>query len=94
MGNPVPADDLAFQLVDAAMEGVGIRVGQMMETEAAREPEEEKPKRKSLSTEDLRKKCSWWPSGGGKEEQPAPLIDVKAGEEDSATLQVVRSTKL
>jgi hypothetical protein len=75
-----------FSWMDAAMEGVGVRIGQMMETEAAREPEEEKPKRKSLSMEDLRRKYSWWPSAGSKEEQPAPLIDVKAGEEDGATL--------
>ncbi len=27
-----------FSWVDAAMEGVGVRVGQMMETEATREP--------------------------------------------------------
>jgi hypothetical protein len=83
-----------FSWMDAAMEGVGVRVGQMMETDAAWEPEEEKPKRKSLSMEDLRKKYSWWLSGGGKEEQPAPLIDVEAGEEDGATMRVVRSTKL
>ncbi len=83
-----------FSWMDAAMEGVGVRVGQMMETEAAREPEEERPKRKSLSMEDLRRKYSWWPSGGGKEEQPAPLIDVEAGEEDGATLRGVKSTKL
>ncbi len=61
-----------FSWMDAAMEGVGVRVGQMMETEAAREPEEERPKKRSLSLEDLRKKYSWWPSRGGKEEQPAP----------------------
>ncbi len=83
-----------FSWVEAAMEGVGVRVGQMMETEATREPEEEKPKRRSLSMEDLRRKYSWWLNGGGKEEQPAPLIDVEAGEEDSATLRAVKSTKL
>jgi hypothetical protein len=44
--------------------------------------------------EDLRRKYSWWPSGGGKEEQPAPLIDVEAGEEDGATLRGVKSSKL
>ncbi len=43
-----------FSWMDVAMEGVGARVRQMMETEAAREPEEEKPRRKSLSMEDLR----------------------------------------
>jgi hypothetical protein len=83
-----------FSWMDAAMEGVGVRVGQMMETEAAREPEEEKPRRKSMSLEDLRKRYSWWSNGGGKEGQPGPLIDVEAGEEDSAALRVVRSTKL
>ncbi len=83
-----------FSWMDAAMEGVGIRVGQMMESEAARDPEEEKPKRKSLSMEDLRRKYSWWPSGGGKEEQPTPLIDVEAGEEDGAALRGIKSTKL
>ncbi len=56
-----------FSWMDAAMEGIGVRVGQMMETEAARELEEERPNRKSLSMEDLRRKYSWWPSGGGKE---------------------------
>jgi hypothetical protein len=66
----------------------------MMETEAAREPEEEKPRGKSMSLEDLRKRYSWWPNGSSKEGQPGPLIDVEAGEEDSASLKVVRSTKL
>jgi hypothetical protein len=85
---------LPFSWMDTAMEGVGVRVGQMMETKAAQVPEEEKPRRKSMSLEDLRKKYSWWPNGGGKEGQPGPLIDVEAGEEDGATLRVVRSTKL
>jgi hypothetical protein len=44
--------------------------------------------------EDLRRKYSWWPNGGGREGQPAPLIDVEAGEEDSAALRGVKSTKL
>jgi hypothetical protein len=83
-----------FSWMDAAMEGVGVQVGQMMETEPDREPEEERPKRKSLSMEDLRKKYSWWPSGGGKEEQPAPLIDVEVGEEDGVALRGVKCTKL
>ncbi len=71
-----------FSWMDAAMEGVGERVGVMMETEATREPEEERPRRKSLSMEDLRRKYSWWPNGG-REGQPAPLIDVEAGGEDT-----------
>jgi hypothetical protein len=61
-----------FSWMDAAMEGVGDRVGQMMETEAAREPEEEKPKRRSLSMEDLRRKYSWWPNGGGQGRTACP----------------------
>jgi hypothetical protein len=84
-----------FSWMDAAMEGVGIRVGQMMESEATRLlEEEEKPKRKSLSMEDLRRKYSWWPNGGSKEEQPAPLIDVETGEGDGAVLRGIKSTKL
>ncbi len=47
-----------------------------------------------MSPEDLRKRYSWWTNGSGKEGHPGPLIDVEAGEEDSATLKVVRSTKL
>jgi hypothetical protein len=46
-----------------------------------------------MSLEDLRKRYSWWPNGGSKKGQPGPLIDVEAGEEDSATLKAVRSTK-
>ncbi len=78
----------------AAMEGVGERVREMMETEATREPEEERPKRRSLSMEDPRRRYSWWPNGGGREGQTAPLIDVEAGEEDSAALGGVKGTKL
>jgi hypothetical protein len=83
-----------FSWMDAAMEGVGMWVGQMMESEATWDPEEERPKRKSLSMEDLRRKYSWWPSGGSKEEQPAPLIDVEAGEGDGVALCGIKSTKL
>jgi hypothetical protein len=83
-----------FSWMDAAMEGVGERVGEMMETEATREPDEERPKRRSLSMEDLRRKYSWWPNGGGREGQPAPLIDVEAGEGDCAALRGIKSTKL
>jgi hypothetical protein len=80
-----------FSWMDAAMEGVGVRVGEMMETEATREPEEERPKRRSLSMEDLIRKYSWWPNGGSREGQPAPLIDVEAGEEDGAALHGSRA---
>jgi hypothetical protein len=83
-----------FSWVDAAMEGVGVQVGQMMETKAAREPEEEGTRKKSMSLKDLRKRYSWWPSGSGKEGSPGPLIDVEAGEGESATLKVGKSTRL
>jgi hypothetical protein len=80
--------------MDTAMEGVGERVGQMMETEADREPKEEKSRRRAISMEDLRRKYSWWPSGGSKEGQPASLIDVEAGEGEGAALRGIKSTKL
>ncbi len=81
-----------FSWVDAAMEGVGERVGQMMENEADREPEEERPKRKALSMEDLRRNYSWWPSGNGKE--PVALIDMEAMDGEGAALRGIKSTKL
>ncbi len=74
------------------MEGVGERVGQMMETEADREPEEEKSRRRTLSMEDLRRKYSWWPSDERREGQSGSLIDVEAV--DSIALKAVKSTKL
>ncbi len=55
---------------------------------------EAKEEERSLSMEDLRRKYSWWPNGGGKEEQPVPLIDVEAGEGDGAALHGIKSTKL
>jgi hypothetical protein len=81
-----------FSWVDASMEGVGERVSQMMENEADREPEEEKPRRKALSIEDLRRKYSWWPNGSGKE--PVALIDMEAMDGEGATPQGIKSTKL
>ncbi len=81
-----------FSWMDAAMEEVGERVGQMMENEADREPEEEKPRRKALSMEDLRRKYSWWPSGSGKE--PVTLIDMEAMDGEGATPRGIKSTKL
>jgi hypothetical protein len=84
-----------FSWVDSAMGGVGDRVGEMMEAEADREPEREKPKRRALSMEDLRKKYSWWPSGSSNSGEPIALIDMGAmsGAEDSAR-GVVKSTNL
>ncbi len=63
--------------MDAAMEGVGERVGQMMENEADREPEEERPRRWAISLKDLRRKYSWWP-GGSSGKEPIALIDMEA----------------
>ncbi len=83
-----------FSWMDAAMEGVGERVGQMMETKADREPDEEKPKRRALSMEDLRRRYSWWPSGSSSEGQPAALIDVEAGVGEGMAMRSIRSTKL
>jgi hypothetical protein len=83
-----------FSWVDAAMESVGVWVGQMMETEAARELEDGETRKKSMSLEALRKRYSWWPSGNGKEGSPGPLLDVEAGEGESATLKVGKSTRL
>ncbi len=82
-----------FGWVDAAMEGVGERVGQMMENEADREPEKEKPKRKAISMEDLRRKYSWWPSGGGGGE-PIALIDMGASEAEGGAPRGIKSTNL
>jgi hypothetical protein len=81
-----------FSWMDAATEGVGERVGQMMENEADWEPEEERPNRKALSMEDLRRKYSWWPSGSGKE--PVALIDMEAMDGEGAALRGIKSTKL
>jgi hypothetical protein len=82
-----------FSWVDAAMEGVGERVGQMMKNEADREPEKEKPKRKAISMEDLRRKYSWWPSGGGGGE-PIALIDMGALEAEGGAPRSIKSTNL
>jgi hypothetical protein len=82
-----------FTWMNAAMEGVGKRVGQMMETEADREPEEEKPKRRALSKEDLRKKYPWWPSNSGSRGSVA-LIEMEPINGDRAAARGVESTKL
>jgi hypothetical protein len=81
-----------FTWMNEAMEGVGECVGQMMETEADREPEEEKPRRRALSMEDLRRKYPWWPSSSGKE--PIALIDMEATGGEGTALRSIKSTKL
>jgi hypothetical protein len=67
----------------------------MMEAEADREPEREKPRRRALSIEDLRRKYSWWPSGSSNSGEPVALIDMgaMAGAEDGSR-SAVKTTKL
>jgi hypothetical protein len=83
-----------FSWVDAAMEGVRVRVGQMMETEATREPEEGEARKKSMSIEDLRKKYSWWLSSHGKEGSTDPLQSVGTEAEENAALKPGKTTRL
>jgi hypothetical protein len=71
-----------------------VKVGQMMETEAAREPEEKETEKRSLSPENLRRKYSWWPSGHGKEGSPDPPQSSGAEVEDSAILKPGKTTKV
>ncbi len=83
-----------FNWIDAAMEDVGIKVGQMMKTEATREPEEKEPGKRSMSIEDLRKKYSWWPGSHEKEGSSDPLQSSGAEAEDSANLRPRKATKV
>jgi hypothetical protein len=84
-----------FSWVGATMEGVGERVGQMMEDEADREPEKEKPRRKAISMEDLRRKYSWWPSSSsGSGGEPFALIDMGASEAEGGAPRSIKSTNL
>ncbi len=81
-----------FNWIDAAMEDVGRKVGLMMETEAAREPEAKESEERSM--EDLRKRYSWWPSGQGKEGSSSPTSGLEAEAEGSASLRPEKSTKV
>jgi hypothetical protein len=83
-----------FSWVDAVMEGVGVQVGQMMETEAAREPEEGEVRKRSMSMEDLRKKYLWWPSGHAKEGSTDPFQSVGTEAEENAALKPGKTTRL
>jgi hypothetical protein len=82
-----------FTWMEEAMEGVGERVGQMMETKAGREPEEEGPKRRALSMEDLRKKYPWWPSSSGTKGSTT-LIEMEPLSEEKTVARGGKSTKL
>ncbi len=76
------------------MEGVGARVGQMMETEAAREPEEGEARRRNRSLEKLRRRYSWWPSSLTKEGPSSPLPIMNEEAEGNATPKLARTTRL
>jgi hypothetical protein len=82
-----------FTRMEEAMEGVGEHVGQMMETEAGRELEEEGPKRRAISMEDLRRRYPWWLSGGASK-GPSALIEMEPLPEDGEVAQSVKNTKL
>jgi hypothetical protein len=82
-----------FTWMEAAMEGVTERVGQMMETEAERGPEEEGTKRKALSMEDLRRKYPWWPSSSASKGSAA-LIEMEPLNEDGEAARGIKNTKL
>ncbi len=76
------------------MEGVGERVGQMMKSEAGREPKDDGPRRRSLSMEDLRRKYPWWPSSSASK-GPSTLIEMDPlPEEEEKLARGVKSTKL
>jgi hypothetical protein len=79
--------------MEETMEGVGERVGQMMETEAGREPEDDGPKRQALSMEDLRRKYPWWPSSSASK-GPSTLIEMDPLPEEEKLTRGVKNTKL
>jgi hypothetical protein len=83
-----------FNWVDSTMENIGERVGQMMETEAAREPEEGGSRKKSMSVEELRRRYSWWPSSLTKEGPLNPLPISSEEAEEVATPKLTRTTRL
>jgi hypothetical protein len=82
-----------FTWMEEAMEGVGERVGQMKETEAGREPEDDGPKRRALSMEDLRRKYPWWPSSSANK-GPSTLIEMEPLPEEGKLAMGVKNTKL
>ncbi len=82
-----------FSWVDSTMENVGERVGQMMETEAAREPDEGVTRKRSMS-EELRRRYPWWPSSLTKEGPLNPLPIASEEAEETATPKLTRTTRL
>ncbi len=81
-----------FNWINAAMEDMGRKVGLMMETKAAREPEAKESKERSM--EDLRRRYSWLPSDQGKEGSSNPTLGFGAEAEDGASLRLEKSTKV
>ncbi len=84
-----------FTWMEEAIEGVGERVGQMMESEAGREPEDDGPKRRALSMEDLQRKYPWWRPSSGASRGPSTLIEMDPlPEEEEKLTRAVKNTKL
>jgi hypothetical protein len=76
--------------MEEAMEGVG----QMMESEAGQEPEDDVPRRRAISMEDLRRKYPWWPSSSASR-GPSTLIEMDTiPEEQEKLAKGIKSTKL
>ncbi len=94
MGDPVPAGHLTLQL-DGCGNGGSWRASRTDDGDRSGsgagggEAQAEDPQ-----LEDIRRKYSWWPSGSGKEGQPAALIDIEAGEGEGTALRGIKSTKL
>ncbi len=65
----------------------------MMETEAGWKPEDDRPKRRALSMEDLRRKYPWWPSSSASK-GPSTLIEMEPLPEEEKLTRGVRNTKL
>ncbi len=65
----------------------------MMETEAGREPEDDGPKRRALSMEDLPRKYPWWPSSSASK-GPSTLIEMDPLLEEGKLTMGVKNTKL
>jgi hypothetical protein len=81
-----------FNWINAAIEDMGRKVGLMMETEAAREPEAKETEERSM--EALRRKYSWRSGGQGKEGSPTPSPGFGAEVEDSVSLRKEKLTKV
>jgi hypothetical protein len=65
----------------------------MMETEAGRETEDDEPKRRALSMEDLRRKYPWWPSSSASK-GPSTLIEMDPLPEEEKLTRGIKNTKL